>query len=147
MREESRLFLAARQELALPTAVFQQAAKEDLHRSVTKKGKPGQFDFVMANPPFNVDRIDKSKLADDHRFLFGLPSVDNGNYLWISAFASALNAQARAGFVMVNSASDARGSEQLIPQKLIEARLVDVMITVGSFFYGSLAESVVTFGC
>ena len=71
----------------------------------------------------------------------------DGPYLWISAFASALNAQARAGFVMANSASDARGSEQLIPQKLIEARLVDVMITVGSFFYGSLAESVVTFGC
>ena len=110
--------------------------KEDLHQSVTKKGEPGEFDFVMANPPFNVDRIDKSKLADDPRFPFGLPSVDNGNYLWISAFASALNAQGRAGFVMANSASDARGSEQLIRQKLIEARLVDVMVAVGSnFFY------------
>lgn len=110
--------------------------KEDLHQSVTKKGEPGEFDFVMANPPFNVDRIDKSKLADDPRFPFGLPSVDNGNYLWISAFASALNAQGRAGFVMANSASDARGSEQLIRQKLIEARMVDVMVAVGSnFFY------------
>ena len=117
--------------------------KEDLHQSVTKRagsGDPrtaiGQFDFVMANPPFNVDRIDKSKLADDPRFPFGLPSVDNGNYLWISAFASALNARGRAGFVMANSASDARGSEQLIRQKLIEARMVDVMVAVGSnFFY------------
>lgn len=110
--------------------------KEDLHQSVTRKGEPGLFDFVMANPPFNVDRIDKSKLTDDPRFPYGLPSVDNGNYLWISAFASALNAQGRAGFVMANSASDARGSEQLIRQKLIEARLVDVMVAVGSnFFY------------
>ena len=101
----------------------------------TRAQRWGEFDFVMANPPFNVDRIDKSKLADDPRFPFGLPSVDNGNYLWISAFASALNAQGRAGFVMANSASDARGSEQLIRQKLIEARLVDVMVAVSSIFF------------
>ncbi|MFM9961555.1 MAG: N-6 DNA methylase [Planctomycetaceae bacterium] len=109
---------------------------EDLHQSVTKKGQPGEFDFVMANPPFNVNRVDKSRLADDPRFPFGLPTVDNGNYLWIQIFASALNARGRAGFVMANSASDARGSEQLIRQKLIEAPMVDVMVAVGSnFFY------------
>ena len=58
---------------------------EDLHDSV------GKFDFVMANPPFNVDRIDKAKLEDDPRFPFGLPRADNGNYIWIQAFYSALN--------------------------------------------------------
>jgi len=109
---------------------------EDLHRAVTKKGQPGQFDFVMANPPFNVDRVDKSRLSDDPRFPHGLPTVDNANYLWIQIFASALNERGRAGFVMANSASDARGSEQNIRQQMIEGRLVDVMVAIGSnFFY------------
>jgi len=103
---------------------------EDLHRST------GKFDFVMANPPFNVDRVDKDRLKDDPRFPFGLPRADNANYLWIQLFYSALNATGRAGFVMANSASDARGSELDIRKQIIEARAVDAMVAVGSnFFY------------
>jgi type I restriction enzyme M protein len=103
---------------------------EDLHRSV------GKFDFVMANPPFNVDRVDKDRIKDDPRFPFGMPRNDNANYLWIQHFYSSLNAAGRAGFVMANSASDARGSEMEIRQKLIESKAVDVMVAVGSnFFY------------
>jgi type I restriction enzyme M protein len=103
---------------------------EDVHRSVDK------FDFVMANPPFNVDRIDKERLKDDPRFPFGLPRIDNGNYVWIQMFYSALNSSGRAGFVMANSASDARASEQEIRRRLIEARAVDAMVAVGpNFFY------------
>lgn len=97
----------------------------------------GQFDFVMANPPFNVNEIQKDRLeSDKHRFPFGMPRSDNGNYLWIQMFYSALNQKGRAGFVMANSASDARGSEQEIRQKLIEDDGVDVMVAVSSnFFY------------
>jgi type I restriction enzyme M protein len=104
---------------------------EDNHNS------PGKFDFVMANPPFNVDKIDKEKLKDDtRRYPFGMPRNDNGNYLWIQLFYSALNASGRAGFVMANSASDARQSEGEIRQKLIQAGAVDVMVAVSSnFFY------------
>ncbi len=102
---------------------------DDRHKSV------GRFDFVMANPPFNVDRIDKSKLVDDARFP-ALPKADNGNYLWIQLFATALNATGRAGFVMANSASDARHSEAEIRRGLIEDGLVDVMVAIGpNFFY------------
>jgi len=96
----------------------------------------GRFDFVMANPPFNVDKIDKEKLKDDKRFPFGMPNTDNGNYLWIQLFYSSLNDKGRAGFVMANSASDARGSEMEIRKKLIEDKAVDVMVSIGSnFFY------------
>jgi type I restriction enzyme M protein len=103
---------------------------EDLHKAV------GKFDFVMANPPFNVDRVDKDRLKDDPRFPFGMPRVDNANYLWIQIFYSALNDAGRAGFVMANSASDARGSELDIRKRLIEERVVDVMVAVGpNFFY------------
>ena len=70
------------------------------------------------------------------RFPFGLPRTDNANYLWIQLFHSALNARGRAGFVMANSASDARSSEQDIRQKLIESGSVDVMLAVGpNMFY------------
>ena len=76
----------------------------------------GQFDFVLANPPFNVNAVDKERLTDmvgaGRRFPFGLPRTDNANYLWIQLFYSSLNAKGRAGFVMANSASDARSSEQ-----------------------------------
>ena len=103
---------------------------EDLHRST------GKFDFVMANPPFNVNRVDKDRLKDDPRFPFGLPRADNANYLWIQLFYSALNDTGRAGFVMANSASDARGSELEIRRQIIETSAVDVMVSVGSnFFY------------
>ncbi|MCA9902476.1 MAG: SAM-dependent DNA methyltransferase [Anaerolineae bacterium] len=103
---------------------------EDIHRSV------GKFDFVMANPPFNVDKVDKGKLKQDPRFPFGLPTTDNANYIWIQHFYSALSKQGRAGFVMANSASDARHSEFEIRRQLIEAKAVDVMVAIGSnFFY------------
>jgi len=100
----------------------------------------GRFDFVLANPPFNVNAVDKERLKDlvgaGRRFPFGLPRTDNANYLWIQLFYSALNSRGRAGFVMANSASDARSSEQELRQKLIEARAVDVMVAVGpNMFY------------
>jgi len=103
---------------------------EDIHNCV------GKFDFVMANPPFNVDKVDKEKLKDDARFPLGMPRADNANYLWIELFYSALNAAGRAGFVMANSASDARQSEMEIRQKLIRAGAVDVMVAIGpNMFY------------
>jgi type I restriction enzyme M protein len=100
----------------------------------------GQFDFVLANPPFNVNAVDKERLKDmvgaGRRFPFGLPRSDNANYLWIQLFYSALNAKGRAGFVMANSASDARSSEQELRQKLVKANAVDVMVAVGrNMFY------------
>jgi type I restriction enzyme M protein len=103
---------------------------DDIHKSV------GKFDFVMANPPFNVDRVDKERLKGDPRYPFGLPKNDNANYLWIQVFHSALNETGRAGFVMANSAGDARGSELEIRRKILEDRAMDVMISVGpNFFY------------
>jgi type I restriction enzyme M protein len=107
---------------------------DDPHEAV------GKFDFVLANPPFNVNAVDKDRLAADvgagRRIPFGLPRTDNANYLWIQLFYSSLNAQGRAGFVMANSASDARSSEQELRRQLIEARAVDVMVAVGpNMFY------------
>jgi type I restriction enzyme M protein len=100
----------------------------------------GRFDFGLANPPFNVNAVDKERLKDSvgpgRRFPFGLPRTDNANYLWIQLFYSALNKKGRAGFVMANSASDARASEQEIRRQLIEAHAVDVMLAVGpNLFY------------
>jgi type I restriction enzyme M protein len=106
---------------------------ENLHTSVAK------FDFTMANPPFNVDKVDKDRLKDDPRFPFGMPRVDNANYLWIQIFFSALNENGRAGFVMANSASDARASELGIRKQLIEDRAVDVMVAIGSNFFYTVA--------
>ncbi|MCG7990588.1 MAG: type I restriction-modification system subunit M [Candidatus Thiodiazotropha lotti] len=104
---------------------------DDIHKCT------GQFDFVMANPPFNVDAIQKERLQDDKaRFPFGMPRTDNGNYLWIQLFYAALNDKGRAGFVMANSASDARASELEIRKQLIQSGAVDVMIAISSnFFY------------
>ena len=103
---------------------------EDVHDCV------GKFDFVMANPPFNVSGVDKAKIKDDPRFRLGLPSTDIANYLWIQIFYHALSAKGRAGFVMANSAADARGSELEIRKKLIQSGAVDVMVSVGpNFFY------------
>ena len=103
---------------------------DDLQHSV------GKFDFVMANPPFNVDKIDKAKLAGDPRLPFGVPKADNGNYVWIQHFHSALSPKGRAGFVMANSAADARSSEADIRRALIQSKSVDVMVSIGTnFFY------------
>ncbi|WP_318244825.1 type I restriction-modification system subunit M [Microbacterium pullorum] len=103
---------------------------EDPHSAV------GAFDFVMANPPFNVDKIKKDQLAGDKRFPFGLPKADNGNYLWIQQFYAALAPKGRAGFVMANSAGDAGHSEREIRKQLIESGTVDVMVAISSnFFY------------
>jgi len=110
----------------------------DLAKGEIIDGKQyGQFDRVMANPPFNVNEIQKDRLeGDKQRFPFGMPRNDNGNYLWIQMFYAALNKTGRAGFVMANSASDARSSEQDIRQQLIEDDGVDVMVAVSSnFFY------------
>ena len=103
---------------------------EDPHRCLDK------FDFVMANPPFNVDKVDMERIKNNPRFPFGMPRVDNANYLWIQMFLSALNATGRAGFVMANSAADARASELEIRRQIIESRAVDVMVSISSnFFY------------
>lgn len=108
---------------------------EDVHDAVGADGK-GRFDFVMANPPFNVSGVDKDRLKDDPRFKLGLPNTDNANYLWIQLFYAALNDTGRAGFVMANSAGDARGSELEIRKQLIDSGAVDVIVSVGSnFFY------------
>ncbi|TWT74055.1 type I restriction-modification system subunit M [Allorhodopirellula solitaria] len=103
---------------------------EDPHESL------GKFDFVMANPPFNVDKVDKEKIKDDPRYPFGMPRADNANYLWIQRFYSSLSARGRAGFVMANSAADARQSEMEIRKALLQSHAVDVMAAIGpNFFY------------
>ncbi|MBE4720554.1 hypothetical protein DAD99_21140 [Pseudarthrobacter sp. AB1] len=103
---------------------------EDPHGSV------GAFDYVMANPPFNVDKIKKEQLAGDKRFPFGVPKADNGNFLWIQQFYAALTPTGRAGFVMANSAGDAGHSEKEIRKQLVESGTVDVMVAISSnFFY------------
>ncbi|CAM4255008.1 type I restriction-modification system subunit M [Zobellia nedashkovskayae] len=103
----------------------------------------GKCDFVMANPPFNVDKIDaKNKfLADDDRLPFGAPltgkgTISNGNYLWMQYFHSYLNETGRAGFVMASSATDAGNAEKLIRQKLIESGDVECIVAISNnFFY------------
>ena len=103
----------------------------------------GRFDFVLANPPFNVNAVDKESLKDavgpGRRFPFGLPNADNANYLWIQLFLSSLNPTGRAGFVMAGSASDARSSEQDIRKKLIQSKAVDVMVSVGPNMFNTVA--------
>lgn len=102
----------------------------------------GKCDFVMANPPFNVDLVDAERIAKDPRLPFGLPGVNkakkvsNGNYLWISYFWSYLNAKGRAGFVMSSQASSAGHGEKDVRRKIVETGDVDVMISIRSnFFY------------
>ncbi len=108
---------------------------DDIHDSANNG--EGQFDFVMANPPFNVNNIQKERLEDDKaRFPYGMPRTDNGNYIWIQQFYSALNDKGRAGFVMANSASDARSSEMEIRKQIVQDGGVDVMVAISSnFFY------------
>lgn len=102
----------------------------------------GKCDFVMANPPFNVDMVDAEKVKDDRRLPFGLPGVNkekkvsNGNYLWISYFHSYLNPQGRAGFVMSSQASSAGHGEKEVRRKIAQTGDVDVMVAIRSnFFY------------
>lgn len=100
----------------------------------------GQCDFVMANPPFNVKKVDKKKdyVKTDVRLFkdVGIPKADNGNYLWVQYFYHYLNDQGRAGFVMPSSATDAGNTEKAIRQKLVETGAVDCIVAVGNnFFY------------
>ncbi|CAD5984639.1 type I restriction-modification system subunit M [Planktothrix agardhii] len=101
---------------------------EDLHNMVNG------VDFLRANPPFNVDEVDRSRLVGGSlRFPFGMPRKNSANYLWISIFYTALTETGRAGFVIANSATD---DELEIRKQLIQTGAVDVMIAVGSnFFY------------
>jgi len=118
----------------------------DIQRAITYYEDPhelvGKADYVMANPPFNVDEIDADKVKADPRLPFGLPGVNkndkvsNGNYVWISYFYSYLNEMGRAGFVMSSQASSAGGGEAKVRQKLVETGDVDAMIAIRSnFFY------------
>jgi type I restriction enzyme M protein len=102
----------------------------------------GRCDFVMANPPFNVDEVDAEKVKNDPRLPFGLPGINkaqkvsNGNYLWISYFHSYLGPTGRAGFVMSSQASSAGHSEAQVRRKIVETGDVDVIVAVRSnFFY------------
>ena len=102
----------------------------------------GTCNFVMANPPFNVDLVDAERIKGDPRLPFGLPGVNkqkkvgNGNYLWISYFWSYLSPKGRAGFVMSSQASSAGHGEKEVRQKIVETGDVDVMISIRSnFFY------------
>lgn len=118
----------------------------DIQRAITYYEDPhellGKADFVMANPPFNVDEIDADKVKNDPRLPFGLPGVNkkekvsNGNYIWISYFYSYLGKTGRAGFVMSSQASSAGRDEAKVRQKLVETGDVDLMIAIRSnFFY------------
>ena len=102
----------------------------------------GKCDFVMANPPFNVDEVDAGKIEGDTRLPFGLPGVNkeekvsNGNYLWLSYFYSYLNENGRAGVVMSSQASSAGRDEAKVRRELVKTGGVDVMINIrGNFFY------------
>ena len=118
----------------------------DIRQAITYYEDPhellGKADYVMANPPFNVDEIDADKIKTDPRLPFGLPGVNknnkvsSGNYVWISYFYSYLNETGRAGFVMSSQASSAGGSEAQVRCKLVETGDVEAMIAIRSnFFY------------
>lgn len=114
----------------------------------------GRFDYVMANPPFNVDEVVYERVKDDARFnTYGIPknktkagkkdsdkkeTVPNANYLWISYFASALNEHGKAALVMANSASDAGNSEYEIRKKMIEEGIISQMVTLPSNMFSSV---------
>lgn len=102
----------------------------------------GCCDYVMANPPFNVDKVKSESSQSAGRLPFGMPAVNknkevsNANYLWISYFYSYLNEHGRAGFVMASSATDSQSRDKDIREKLVKTGHVDVMISVGNnFFY------------
>lgn len=112
----------------------------------------GRFDYVMANPPFNVDGVELDQVKSQKRFnTFGVPqnktkntkkdakeTVPNGNYLWINMFATSLNENGRAALVMANSASDAGNSEKDIRIKLIESGMISQMVTLPSNMFTSV---------
>ena len=102
---------------------------EDLFESLNK------FDFVMANPPFNVNGVNKEKIKNDKRFSYGIPNADNANYLWIQIFLNTLNEGGRAGFVMAHSVADVAGSEKDIREKIVEDGFVDVIVSITSNFF------------
>ena len=109
---------------------------EDPHKA------QGPFDYVMANPPFNVDEIDAEKMKDDKRLSFGLPGVNkggkvsNGNYVWMSFFHSYLSGTGRAGIVMSSQASSAGGQEAKVREAMVKSGDIDVMLAIrGNFFY------------
>ncbi len=118
----------------------------NIQKSITYYEDPHELlctcDFVMANPPFNVDEIDADKVRNDPRLPFGLPGINkkekvsNGNYVWISYFYSYLNERGKAGFVMSSQASSAGRDEARVRQKLVETGDVDIMVAIRSnFFY------------
>jgi type I restriction enzyme M protein len=114
----------------------------------------GAFDYVMANPPFNVDEVSYDRVSSDPRFnTYGVPrnstkstkkgsdkkeTVPNANYLWIGYFATALNETGKAALVMANSASDAGKSEYEIRKKMIEAGIISQMVTLPSNMFNSV---------
>lgn len=106
----------------------------------------GKCDYVMANPPFNVNKVNSEAAYSAGRLPFGLPGfndktkeIGNANYLWISYFYSYLNARGRAGFVMASSATDSANKDKLIREQLVKTGHVDVMISVGNNFFYTLS--------
>jgi len=118
----------------------------DIRKAISYYDDPhkdkGPFDFVMANPPFNVDEIDAEKIKNDDRLEFGLPGVNkggkvsNGNYVWMSFFHAYLSPTGRAGVVMSSQASSSGGGEAKVREALVKTGDVDVMMAIrGGFFY------------
>lgn len=106
----------------------------------------GKCDYVMANPPFNVDKVKAESASAAGRLPFGLPGVNqktkeigNANYLWISYFYAYLNEHGRAGFVMASSATDSANKDRDIREKLVRTGDVDVMVSVGNNFFYTLS--------
>ena len=106
----------------------------------------GECDYVMANPPFNVDKVKAESASAAGRLPFGLPGVNaktkeigNANYLWISYFYAYLNEHGRAGFVMASSATDSANKDRDIREKLVRTGDVDVMVSVGNNFFYTLS--------
>lgn len=106
----------------------------------------GKCDYVIANPPFNVDKVKSESALSTGRLPFGLPGVNaktkevgNANYLWISYFYSYLNEHGRAGFVMASSATDSSNKDRDIREQLVKTGHVDVMVSVGNNFFYTLS--------
>lgn len=118
----------------------------DIQKAISYYDDPhklvGKADFVMANPPFNVDEIDAEKIKNDPRLPFGLPGVNknkkvsNGNYVWLSYFHAYLKDTGRAGVVMSSQASSAGGGEAKVREAMVKSGDIDIMVAIrGNFFY------------